>query len=90
MRPKFRKYLAAEDVASYLGRVRRVATLADEADEVPRYTEDRDDDYLVALALEFGADLLVSRDRHLRAPPRKLPVEVVSPEDFMATLRESG
>lgn len=87
-RRKFRRYLAAEDVAPYLERLRRLATLADEGDEVPRYTRDRDDDYLVELALKSGADLLVSRDEDLLDPPDELPVEVMKPEDFITRLRE--
>lgn len=90
MRPKFRRYLAADDVAPYLQRLRRVATLADEGDEVPRYTEDRDDDYLVELTLKSGADLLVSRDGDLLDSLEELPVKIIGPEGFMERLRATG
>ncbi len=90
MRTKFRKYLAEDDVAPYIQRLRRAAALADEGGVAPRYTEDRNDDYLVALALESGADSLVSRDGHLLELPEGLPLEAMTPEDFMAKLRAMG
>lgn len=62
MRTKFRKYLAEDDVARYIRRLRRAATLADEGGEIPRYTEDREDDYLVALPEELPLKAMTPED----------------------------
>ena len=52
---------------------------------VQRWTRDGDDDYLVALAREHGADYIVSRDKDLleweeQAPP------VITPSEFETLL----
>lgn len=85
-RPKFRRYLSHEEVETA---VAAVAALAEHAEDDPapaRRTADPDDDYLVALAIETGADCLVSGDPHLTemADPE---VRVISPRAFVELLR---
>lgn len=87
-RPKFRRYLPEEAIPSAVRRVRDAATLAEEG-EIECLLDDPKDDYLIALALAAQADVIVSGDRHLNEPPRKLPVRVVRPADSLSELESS-
>lgn len=64
LRPWFRRKLSYEEVLEYVLWLAEGATLAEEG-EIENVTADPDDDYLVALAKNSGADLIVSGDRHL-------------------------
>jgi putative PIN family toxin of toxin-antitoxin system len=88
LRPKFRKYLPEEAIPPAIRRIVDAATLAEEG-EVEPILDDPKDDYLVALALASGADVIVSGDRHLSDPPRELPVRVLRPAAFMEELNET-
>jgi predicted nucleic acid-binding protein len=54
---------------------------------VPHVLRDPDDDYVVALASEAGADAIVSGDLDLREAVG-LPVEVLTPRETLARLSE--
>jgi predicted nucleic acid-binding protein len=66
-----------------------LALQTEDADEVPAVTRDPDDDYLVALAYESEADVLVSGDRDL-LETQGLDVEVISPREFVERLARGG
>lgn len=66
-RERFRRWLSAEDAASFLRRLAAEAEHAPDPAAIEPVTPDPDDDYLVALALEAGADALVSGDPDLHA-----------------------
>lgn len=66
LRPWFRRKLSYEEVLEYVLWFAEGATLAEEG-EIENVTADPGDDYLVALAKNSGADLIVSGDRHLLA-----------------------
>lgn len=88
-RPKFRRYLPEEAIPPAIHRTRNAATLAEGGEKNPRsFVEDPKDDYLVELALAARADVIVSGDRHLNAPPQELPVRVIRPAAFLAELED--
>jgi putative PIN family toxin of toxin-antitoxin system len=60
-RPKFAS-LGRDVVITLVSRLRTEGVLADDPEVQPGVTADPDDDYLVALAREVGADCLVSGD----------------------------
>lgn len=93
LRPKFRSYISFGDVLGYVTWLHERAELVGVADEIPNYTADPDDDYLVALALASKADVLVSGDRHLldlesiKDGEGRVIARVLSPRKFLDELR---
>lgn len=89
-RPKFRRYFPEDEVPRYLSRLISASALISEgSEENPRsFVDDPKDDYLVELALAAQANVIVSGDRHLNDPPRKLPVRVIRPAEFLAELED--
>lgn len=66
LRRKFHAYVSFGDVVGYVTWLHeRAETGHIDANQLPLYTEDSDDDYLVALAKAADVDYLVSGDRHL-------------------------
>lgn len=64
-RPKFEKYLDENQVSGFLGLLGRLAIVVLDPTDIDPVTPDPDDDYLVALAQEAGADAVISGDGHL-------------------------
>jgi predicted nucleic acid-binding protein len=62
------------------------AKIGPDSTDVPRYTGDPDDDYLVALALDTEAEVIVTSDRHLLDHRESIPVTVDEPRSFLDTL----
>lgn len=69
----------------FVDEVARIALFADDSDDPPESTRDRDDDYVVAVAVNGGADYIVSGDRDLTEAIDP-PVAVVTPAEFLAEL----
>lgn len=86
-RPRIRKRLSAEDAQLFLADVAaQVVMLADSRDP-PSVCRDPDDDYLVALAVIAGAEVLVSGDDDLLAvEPDRGGVEVLTPRQLIDRL----
>jgi putative PIN family toxin of toxin-antitoxin system len=83
-RPKFRRYLSADDARRFVTLVREFADVVDDppaSDE--QLTPDPDDDFLVVLAEAADVDVLVSGDRHLLGMNRA-GLMVKSPGEFLA------
>ena len=76
-RPKFRRWIAAEEAADFVDRLVREAESWADPIEVPPVTGDPKDDYLVALYRSCQADLLVSGDSDL--------LELVAPDVIVLT-----
>jgi putative PIN family toxin of toxin-antitoxin system len=66
-RPKFERHSADGRADAYIEALRERVTWIEDPQEVPRATEDPDDDYLVALAYAADVAAIVSGDRHLLA-----------------------
>ena len=84
-RPKFRRWIAAEDAAAFVDLLEREAEPWVDPLEVPPVTGDPKDDYLVALHRSCQADLLVSGDSDLLALTAD-DVAVLTPVDLLARL----
>jgi putative PIN family toxin of toxin-antitoxin system len=86
-RPRIRKRLSADDAQLFLADVvAQVVMMADPVDP-PMVCRDPDDDYLVALTMIAGAEVLVSGDDDLLAvEPARAGVEVVTPRQLVDRL----
>lgn len=86
-RPRILTRLSAEDARLFLADVAaQVVMLADPLDP-PSVCRDPDDDYLVALAVIAGAEVLVSGDDDLLAvEPDRAGVEVLTPRQLIDRL----
>ena len=61
-RPRIQKRIDPELAGLYLATIQRIAELVADPIPVAAHTRDVDDDYLVALAREHGADYIVTGD----------------------------
>jgi putative PIN family toxin of toxin-antitoxin system len=83
-RPKLQPYASPDEVATLVDAI--VGTAEEHADPAirTRRLRDPDDEYLVALAMATGADLVVSGDRDLL--DGAVAVDVVSPRELFDRL----
>ena len=90
MRKKFRRYATVKEVEDFLIGLRVKGRFFDEGEPRRLVPDDPKDDYLVALALESGADYLVSGDPHLAGvSPEEITVPILTSRQF-GELLESG
>jgi putative PIN family toxin of toxin-antitoxin system len=84
LRPKFRAWVAEADAHAYVRAVALESVVVDDPPAVAGITPDPADDYLVALAREARADVIVSGDAHLT----KLEIDppVLTPREFLDRL----
>jgi uncharacterized protein len=85
-RAKFASRIPSEDIAEIVQLLQHNATLQADPLNVERLTEDPDDDYLAALAVETQADFLVSGDHALQRWSSEV-VRVVSPSRVLGANR---
>jgi putative PIN family toxin of toxin-antitoxin system len=86
-RPKFERYVSASEVVEFVEELRADALVVADPPSPEPVTRDRADDYLVALARQSHADVLVSSDRDLlEAELSDLPVRL--PRDFLSEFVE--
>lgn len=85
-RPKLAPYLNAEDMTAFVDAV--IGSVEMHENPEPRQGSLRDpaDEYLVALALDAHADLIVSGDRDLL--DASITLEVVSPRELLERLQQ--
>jgi uncharacterized protein len=82
--PKLRRRVSVEEAEAVLDWLRRAATVAPDPEGPPPHrSQDRGDDYLLALAAAARA-VLVSGDQHLLALRGEAPIH--SPAGFLALL----
>jgi putative PIN family toxin of toxin-antitoxin system len=67
--------------------IRQSAHIADPQDPPSWPTNDVDDQWVVATAIDGDARILVSGDRDLHGPPGDIPLEVLTPREFWERLR---
>jgi predicted nucleic acid-binding protein len=84
-RPKFRPYVTAQEVRTYVAILRRLSSVEPDPEVTVGLTPDPGDDYLVALAHTTGAHFLVSGDPHLTELKQARP-PVVTPRAFLQRL----
>jgi len=85
MREKFATNVGEATTRLTIDRLRTDAAPADDPVAVSGVTNDPNDDYLVALARESGADGIVSGDPHLRNA-NDLGIPVFTPAEFLDLL----
>ena len=84
-RPKFRRYIEAAEVDSYVEMIRRESVVVDDpAPSAEPIGVDPDDAYLIDLARAVRVDTLVTGDRHLLDLADVLPVR--TPREFLESL----
>jgi uncharacterized protein len=78
-----------DNVADFLNRLRVAATLVD---ELPHLTVVRDpnDDMVIATAVQAQAAYIVTRDNDLLSLQQYEDITIISPETFIAIVRERG
>ena len=87
-RPNMRRWIDLDAANRYVDAVRERAVLVADPGEVSPLTRDRADDYLIALAREHGADLIVSGDKDLLEWSEQRP-PVIAPAAFLEMLETS-
>lgn len=88
-RPKFRRWLAVEEVNAFVRTLRVGATLIDDPPPQRHSVRDPDDYYLLTLASSADADYLVPGDADLTSMQNTQP-PVITPSAFLATLDTRG
>lgn len=71
-------------VEAAVGQLTRIAVVVEPSDAVQVVTADPADDRVLEAARAFGADVIVSGDRHLLDLGTWSGIEILSPADFLA------
>ena len=87
-REPMRRWISAEDARLYVERLSTAADVSEDPRPGPPLTRDPDDDFVVYLALENDADLIVSGDGDLLDWPEQRP-PVVAPAQFERMLSQA-
>jgi uncharacterized protein len=87
-RPKFRRWLTADEARAFVSKLRTGAILIDDPPTAAPSTPDPGDDYLVALARKANADCLVSGDGDLTGLADPQP-PVFTPRTFLDSLQDA-
>ena len=86
-RPRIQKRIDPELAGLYLATIQRIAQLVADPVSVAAHTRDADDDYLIALAREHGADYIVTGDKDLLEWPEQHP-PAITPAAFETLLKK--
>lgn len=86
-RPRMCKWIALDVAKHFVETPRVLADVMPDPVEVEAITRDVDDDYLVALAREHGADYIVTGDKDLLEWPDQRP-PVLTPAAFVEMVGE--
>ena len=81
MRPRLRRWIDIDLAREYVDVLRTFDGVVDDPSHSPVTTRDADDDYLVALAREHSADVIVSGDKDLLEWSGQRP-PVLTPDAF--------
>jgi uncharacterized protein len=79
-----------EDVADFLDRLRLAAQLTTDLPRLTGIVRDPNDDMVVATALRAQAAYIVTRDKDLLSLEQYEEITILTPEAFMAILREQS
>ncbi len=85
LRPKFRRWATENEVITFVEVLRVASVMADDPTEVESISRDPNDDYLIALARDAGAHVLVSSDRDLTSIEGNEP-PIVTPRRFLSSM----
>jgi uncharacterized protein len=84
-RPKFRRWVTAEEARAFVQMLRISATIINDPPQQQHDVRDPNDSYLVTLARSAKVDYLVSGDGDLTSLQSPQP-PVITPADFLADL----
>jgi uncharacterized protein len=85
-RPRLRKWISLETATLFVDTIGTLVDLVDDPAPIDTETRDPDDDYLIALARENDAELIVSGDKDLLEwKPQQPPV--ITPSEFEQRIR---
>ncbi len=84
-RDRVRRWISVEDARLYVDRLSTAADVRDCPSPGPQLTRDPDDDFIIYLARENNADMIVSGDSDLLDWPEQRP-PVVAPGKFKRIL----
>ncbi len=90
-RPKIvhRFGMTDEKARAFLGVLRGLSTVLPGRIEIQAVPDDPNDNHVIACAVEGGADVIVSGDRHLKDLGRYGDIRILSPAQFRALLEEA-
>ena len=89
LRRKFRRWSSENDVVAFVEVLRLAAAMVEDPAEIEAVSRDPNDDYLIALAREARAHVLLSSDGDLTSIEGNEP-PIVSPRRFLSSLELSG
>ncbi len=78
---------SSEQVEDFINYLRNISTVVTQIPEIRVIERDPKDDMIIACAVEVSADYIVSRDQHLLDLDNYQQIQIVTPEDFIHTLR---
>jgi uncharacterized protein len=84
LRPKFRRWTTIDGVLAFGRAIAARCEIETDPEDPSSHTRDVKDDYLVALAIQTGADAIVSGDQDLVAAT--VPISVWQPREALARL----
>jgi putative PIN family toxin of toxin-antitoxin system len=85
-RPKFSKRLPEEAVQEFVAAVAAICEIATDPPPATTRSRDRDDDYLIELAIAANVDVLISGDHDL-TDLTAAGVPIQTPHDFLTNIR---
>jgi putative PIN family toxin of toxin-antitoxin system len=89
LRPKFRYAIDEYAAQLFVDALSVHGENVDNPKDIPRWSRDPDDDYLVALASENNVDYIISQDKDLLELV-KPDIPVITPPEFLRLIRSGG
>lgn len=83
-----RVQLLGDEIRVFLAAIQSVADVVENPTPLRVIEDDPDDDLILGCAVGAKADYLVSGDTHLRKLRNYRGIQIVSPSEFLAVLRE--
>lgn len=87
LRPSFRRWFSEDDASEFVADLGGIAHADPDPTDPEPISRDADDDYLLALAIQAEADVLVSGDADLLALEDP-PIEIITPRQLLDRLGE--
>jgi len=85
--PKLQRYFSEEERKHFVALIMALSECVDLPDNIPSVCRDPDDDRMIACAVAGRADVIVSGDNDLLSLEKVGDVEILSPAQFLETIR---
>ena len=86
----FRTRIPHARINAFIEQLTALAELPPSLEEIPEYSRDPNDDYLVAYGVVNEADYVITGDLDLLVLGQVGALQIVSPSDFVSILKECG